>query len=41
VTNINRTLTGKPEMKGIFRRFKYIRYDNIALVNAVMNFRVL
>jgi hypothetical protein len=40
VTNVNRTLAGKPEKKGIFRRFKYTRDDNIALVNAVMNLRV-
>jgi hypothetical protein len=40
VANISRTLVGKPEMKGIFGRFKYTRDDNIALVNAVMNLRV-
>jgi hypothetical protein len=38
--NVNRTLAGKPEMKGILRRFIYTRDDNIALVNAVMNFQV-
>jgi L-serine deaminase len=40
VANFNRTLTRKPEMKGILRRFKYTRDDNIALVNGVMNFWV-
>ena len=40
VASVNRTLAGKAEMKGIFRRFKYTRDDNIALVNAEVNFRV-
>jgi len=40
VANVNRTLAGKAEMKGIFRIHKYTRTDNIALVNAVENLRV-
>jgi hypothetical protein len=40
VANVNRTLAGKREMAGIFRRVTYTRDGNLALVNAVMKLRV-